>query len=174
MKINLAFILAIVYFCTMDGLFRILENTSFQLICTWMYSEIWILGQHLINKRQVRSGWNGEVGGQTVQLTENLISMNLLQIFCVITWAWSFLTSEVVEAVRGQKHHISAHTLALNVRFIPQRQFCLPKIHQEMRSVMTLSLHSDSISRILEPSPQGLISSLLYVGELVLWLMALF
>ena len=27
----------------------------------------------LINKRQVRSGWNGEVGGQTVQLTENLI-----------------------------------------------------------------------------------------------------
>ena len=31
-----------------------------------------------------------------------------------------------------------------------------------MRSVMTLSLHSASISRILEPSPQGLISSSLY------------
>ena len=34
------------------------------------------------------------------------------------------------------------------------------RFHQEMRSVMTLSLHSVSISRILEPSLQGLISSL--------------
>jgi hypothetical protein len=55
------------------------------------------------------------------------------------------LTSEVVEAVIGQKHHISAHTLALNVRFIPQRQFCLPKIHQEMRSVMA-SINALSMS----------------------------
>ena len=75
-----------------------------------------------------------------------------------------FLTFEVVEAVLGQKHHTWAHTLALNVRFIPQRLFCLPKIHQEMRSVMTFSLHSASISRILEPSPQGLISSIIYRG----------
>ena len=67
-----------------------------------------------------------------------------------------------MDAVKGQKRYISVHTLALtlNVRFIPERQFCLPKIHQEMRSVMTLSLHSASISRILEPSPLGLISSL--------------
>jgi hypothetical protein len=121
----------------------------------------WFIIRYLINKRQVRSGWNGEVGGQTIQLTENLISMNLLQISFVITWAWSLLTSEVVEAVRGQKHHISVHTLALNIRFIPQRQFCLPKIYQQMRSVMTLSLHSASISQILEPSPRGLISSTL-------------
>jgi hypothetical protein len=42
---------------------------------------------YLINKRQVHLGWNGEVGGQTVHLTENLISMNLLQLSCVITWA---------------------------------------------------------------------------------------
>ena len=42
--------------------------------------------------------------------------------------------------------------------FIPQRQFCLPKIQQEIWSGMTLSLHSASISRILEPSPQSLIS----------------
>ena len=34
-----------------------------------------------------------------------------------------------MEAVKGQKHYISVHTLALklNIRFIPQRQFCLPK-----------------------------------------------
>ena len=60
-----------------------------------------------------------------------------------------------MEAVRGQKHDISTHTLALKVRFILQHQFCLPKI-QEMRSVMTFSLHSASISG------KGLISSVLY------------
>ena len=43
---------------------------------------------------------------QTLHPTEKFISMNLLQMSCVITF-------EVVEAVRGQKHHISAHTLAL-------------------------------------------------------------
>jgi hypothetical protein len=43
--------------------------------------------RNLINKRQVHSDWNGEVGGQTVHLTDNLISMNLLQMSCVITWA---------------------------------------------------------------------------------------
>ena len=37
-------------------------------------------------------------------------SMNLLQMPCVITWSWSFLTSKVVKAVRGQKHHILAYT----------------------------------------------------------------
>ena len=40
-----------------------------------------------------------------------------------------------------------------------QRQFCLPKIYQERRSVMTFSLHSASISQIIEQSLQGLISS---------------
>jgi hypothetical protein len=39
---------------------------------------------------------------QTIHPTEKFISMNLLQMSCVITWAWSFLTFEVVEAVRGQ------------------------------------------------------------------------
>ena len=61
---------------------------------------------------------------------------------------WSFLTSQVVRAVRGQKYHISAPTLALNLRFIPQRQVCLPKIQQEIRSDMTLSLHS-ALRRII-------------------------
>ena len=32
---------------------------------------------------------------------------------CLAWWAWSFLTSEVVEAVGGQKHHISTHAFAL-------------------------------------------------------------
>ena len=37
----------------------------------------------------------------------------------------------------SQKHHVSVHTLALqlNVCFISQCQFCLPNIHQEMRSL---------------------------------------
>ena len=58
---------------------------------------------------------NRQIGRETIQPTKKFTSMNLLQMPCVITWAWawSFLTSVFVEAVRGQKHHISAHTLAL-------------------------------------------------------------
>ena len=62
----------------------------------------------LINKRHDR--W---FGCETIHHTQKFTSMNLLQITCVIPWAWSFLTCKVVEAVRGQKHHILAHTLAL-------------------------------------------------------------
>ena len=56
-----------------------------------------------------------------------------------------------MEADKGQKHHILAHTSALefNVGFIPQCQFCLLKIYQEMKSVMTFSLHSASISSFI-------------------------
>ena len=36
------------------------------------------------------------------------VSMTLLQMSCVMTWAQSFLTSEVMEAVRGQKHRWEA------------------------------------------------------------------
>ena len=35
----------------------------------------------------IHLGWNGEVNGQTIHLTENLISINLLQMSCVIKWA---------------------------------------------------------------------------------------
>ena len=52
--------------------------------------------------------------------------------------------------------NINAHFgTVTHVQYIPQRQFCLPKI-QEMRSAMTFSLPS---ARIVEPSLQGLISS---------------
>ena len=93
---------------------------------------------------------------QTIYPIENLIPMNLFKILCVVTWAWSFLTSEVVEAVRDI---ICWRTLWHFNSTFPQCQFCLAKIHQEMRSVMTVSLRSASISQNLEPSLQGLISS---------------
>ena len=41
--------------------------------------------QNLINIFKIRSGWNKEVDGQTIHLTENFISMNLLQMSCMIT-----------------------------------------------------------------------------------------
>ena len=44
---------------------------------------------------------------------QSLNSIDLLQMSWVITWVGSSFTSKVVEAVRGQKHHILAHTLAL-------------------------------------------------------------
>ena len=37
MKITLTFIWAIVYFCTMDGFFRILNKALSKLTCTWLY-----------------------------------------------------------------------------------------------------------------------------------------
>ena len=122
-------------------------SMNITLICILIESSYFsFTGSWLLNRRN---------HGQTIHPTEKSFSMNLLQMSCVITWTitwtWSFLTSEVSEAIRGQKHHISAHILALlfNFRFIPQRQFYLPKIHLEMRSVMTFSLHWASISRIL-------------------------
>ena len=76
--------------------------------------------------------------------------MNLLQMPCVATWAWSFLTSEVVEA----KNIISECTLwhFISTFGFPQRQFCLPKI-QRIGSLMAFSLRLTSISQILQPSP---------------------
>ena len=44
-----------------------------------------------------------EIDGQTIHPTQKFISMNLFEILSVITWAWLFLASMVVEAVRGQK-----------------------------------------------------------------------
>ena len=41
----------------------------------------------LTNIFKILLGWNGEVDSQTIHLTENLTSMNLLQMSCLITWA---------------------------------------------------------------------------------------
>ena len=68
--------------------------------------------------------------------------MNLFKILWVVTWAWSFLTLEFMEAVRGQKHYISVHMFSSS--------HSASSAYQEMRSVITFSLHSASISWILE------------------------
>ena len=65
--------------------------------------------RYLINRRLVEH-WNRQFGCETIHPTQKFTPMNLLQMPCVIR-EWSFMTSEVVEAVRGQKH-ILAHTLA--------------------------------------------------------------
>ena len=41
--------------------------------------------------------------GQTIHSIEKFISINLFKTFCVVTWAQLFLTSMVMEVVRGQK-----------------------------------------------------------------------
>ena len=67
----------------------------------------------LLMRDMVVKCWKRRFGCETIHSTQKFTSMNFLQMPCVITWAWSFLTSEVVEADRGKKHHISAHILAL-------------------------------------------------------------
>ena len=77
-------------------------------------SRIWTsTDSYLINIWRNVQSWNRRFGCETIHSKQKFISMNLFQMSCVITSAWSYLSSEVVEAVRGQKHHISAHTLAL-------------------------------------------------------------
>ena len=45
--------------------------------------------------------WNRQHHGQTIHLSEKFNSINLFKILCVVTWAQLFLTSMVMEAVRG-------------------------------------------------------------------------
>ena len=65
-----------------------------------IYTAIWIIRRTL----------GVVISGITPKPYILFISMNLLQMSSVITWAWSFMNSEVVEAVKGQKYHISVHT----------------------------------------------------------------
>ena len=49
--------------------------------------------------------WNRRFGCEIIHPTQKFTSMNLLQMSCmIIKWTWSFLTSDLMKAVRGQKH----------------------------------------------------------------------
>ena len=101
---------------------------------------------------------------QTIHSTEIFISMNLLQMSCVITWAWSFLTSESWRLLEA-KNIISWCTLwHFNSRFGSSHSdsSAYQRFNQKWDQLW-LSVHSAYISRILEPRPQGLISSVLII-----------
>ena len=59
----------------------------------------------IINIFTGSQSWNRRLHGQTIQPNRKLMSMNLFKILCVVTWAWLFLTSMVMKAVRGQKRY---------------------------------------------------------------------
>ena len=63
----------------------------------------------IINIFTGSQSWNRRLHGQTIQPNRKLMSMNLFKILCVETWAWLFLTSMVMKAVRGQNVIVSAH-----------------------------------------------------------------
>ena len=68
----------------------------------------WLMSQLLISSifLLVVESWNRQHHGQTIHPTEKLILMNVFKILCAVTWlAWLFLTSMVMEAVRGQKRY---------------------------------------------------------------------
>jgi hypothetical protein len=54
-----------------------------------------------------RGSWccNRQHHGQTMHPPNFFNSMNLFESFCIVTWAWLFLTSKVMAAVKGQKHY---------------------------------------------------------------------
>ena len=72
------------------------------------FSTIAYLSNHCENRDMVVESWKRQHHGQTIYPTEKFTSMNLFKKFWVVTWAWPFLTSEVMEAVRGQKHPLEA------------------------------------------------------------------
>ena len=111
---------------------------------------------YLINIFTGSLRWNRQHQGQTMHPTENLF-----KILCVVTWAWLFLTSKVMQAVWDQKLHILGHILHINSMFgsYPSASSAYQRF-TEMRSIITFDLHSASISQILEPSLHGLISSI--------------
>ena len=83
--------------------------------------------------------WNRRFGCETIHPTQKLTSMNLLHMSCVITLAWSFLTTEVVEADGGHKHHISAHTLTQHL------------VHPSVPVLLTKDLPRNEISYDFQP-----------------------
>ena len=90
--------------------------------------------------------------------------MKLLQMSFVITLAGSVLPSEVVEAIRRQKHHILARTVwhfnSILGSYLSTSS-AYQKFTKKILSVMTLSLRISN-SR---PSPQGLIFSVLHFKQ---------
>ena len=70
----------------------ILQKTSWSDVFLYLY---YIL---LITNMVVES-WNRRFGCETIHWTKKFTSMNLMQMSCVITYAYLFLTS--MEAVRG-------------------------------------------------------------------------
>ena len=71
---------------------------------SWFYPNSSISSIFLL----VVKGWNRQHHNQTIHSTEMFTAMNLFKILCIVTWAWSFLTLEVMKAVRGQKHPLEA------------------------------------------------------------------
>ena len=104
--------------------------------------------------------WNRRFVCETIHPTQTFTSMNLLQMYCVITWACIFLTSDVVEADRGQKHHISVHNLGT----LTQRS-----VHPSVPVLFTKDLPSNEISYDFQPSFSLHISNSRTKPTAVLW-----
>ena len=69
---------------------------------------------HLINGSW---RWKSHLLGQTVNPAVNFILLNLFKIPLIVTLAWIFLTSMVMEAVRGQKDYSKRTILHSNSMF---------------------------------------------------------
>ena len=114
---------------------------------------------NIINSFTGSSSWNRHDSNTAKPY---ILQKCLLQSICskflwVVTWAWPSLTSQVWGLLEA-KNTIFPHTL-WQFKSTFGSSHSTSSSYQEMRSVITFSLHSAFISRILEPSPQDLISS---------------
>ena len=97
--------------------YRALSNRNTKLLTSGSLFVFWLhefnIPIHLINIWPMFNLGIDDLAVKPYIPHKSLLQWICWKMPCVITWAWSFLTSEVVEAVRGQTHHILMHTLAL-------------------------------------------------------------
>ena len=153
-----------------EGLFEIFHCTQ---------NRFW--GTTLLIREMVVESWNRQHYDQTIYPTEKFNSMNLFKILWVVAWAWSFLTSEVMEAVRGQKKPLEAKKgleskdfwghqyqllyssnltndkITFGMASVPSVTLTWKPLY---KSLMTETFYFQALAfRVLEPSPKVLISS---------------
>ena len=85
----------------------------------------------------IHLGWNGEVNGQTIHLTENLISINLLQMSCVIKQAKKIqpTTSKSLEIRKTFIFQICQQPRRLDVESLKNESFPNKALYSSFRSM---------------------------------------
>ena len=90
---------------------KILQESLDRLLCLMFHKDLVKSRYILLVRDMAVECWKRQDHGQTIHPTEKFNSIKLFKNLCVVTWAWLFLTYEVMEAVRGQKWHERVYLL---------------------------------------------------------------
>ena len=93
-----------------------------------LYWRIKPIQRYLINIFTGSWCWNRQHHGQTIHPTEKFYLLNFFKILCAVTWAWAFLSSDLMKAVRGQKRPLEAKK---GMKELIYGKKCLIKVAQQ-------------------------------------------